>query len=192
MTVLIESLIDYYGDHRNLEASCTASTTRYTTVNKIKRRQGQNVTITNKENAPLTGGAADPKLRPKRAVKAVHRAGMNPTPLQQQPQNYQHQQTQVDPKRNYARKWSKRLTPVNTSPDQPPEHRKCTIDQPETSSNMNVQEPHMQDLVIPQTASISMHSLQYPEPDGNRVEESKTWKTWNYASVHHPQSEAAQ
>ncbi|CAG8830893.1 19344_t:CDS:1, partial [Gigaspora rosea] len=46
---------------------CTASTTKYTTVNKIKRRQGQKVTITNKENAPPTGGAADPKLQPKRA-----------------------------------------------------------------------------------------------------------------------------
>ncbi|CAG8517307.1 1271_t:CDS:2, partial [Gigaspora rosea] len=186
---------------------CTASTTQYTTVDKIKRRQGQKVTITNKENAPPTGGATDPKLRPKRAVKAVHRAGMNPTPLQQQPQNYQHQQTQADPEQNDASetRTTKKLrcdnfadiaeetTREKNAPSINPvgdNNQICTIidsvnttttinssptylPSTETSSNLNVQEPHMQDPVIPQTASISMHSPQHPEPDGNRVEESQ-------------------
>ncbi|CAG8830068.1 18792_t:CDS:1, partial [Gigaspora rosea] len=56
--------------------------------NKIKRRQGQKVTNTDKENAPSTGGAVDIKPCPKKAVKAVHRAVMNLAPLQQQLQNH--------------------------------------------------------------------------------------------------------
>ncbi|CAG8478322.1 23472_t:CDS:2, partial [Gigaspora rosea] len=107
-----------------------------TTKAKIKRRKGRKANDLDKENAPPIGGVKDAEPRSKRAIKALNKGGMDPLP-------FNNNSLRTTSKYKWTRSWMKlqkrgrpkkskvgiTAHPVNALPDQPPEHRKCTINQ---------------------------------------------------------------